>query len=838
MPKENKHSRGRREEKKLKRKRDRGEEELNEPKRQKSQEPTQEENEVEFIGTDNAIPRPDVPMADGDEETGDTERPFYGMLEDQEQEYFRRADELLENNDFPSDEERSLFLANVYREAEGKELKIACSQSCSRLMERLILLSTTEQKKKLFGTFSGNVPHLIQHRFASHCCETLFIQSAPVVTEELTADSKAKKTKEKEEDTKMEGEEEGLPSMEDLFLQTLDELEGRMTFLLTDRFASHTLRVLLVILSGRALEKASTRTLMQSKKKEKISITGLDTTPTELSLNKRAVPSSFQFAVEKIISDTIATMDISFIRVLATHPTGNPTLQLLLELELTNPNTKKGVNSSEKTIISALLPDDITADGSESQTFINGILYDAIGSRLLETICTFAPGKLFKQIYRTVFKDRIAAISRNEISSYVAIKVLNRLSKEDLEEAITAILPQIQGLVDRNRTVILKTLLERCHARGVDSEPLCKSISDAYNSKDKNLLLQMACISDDDMAKLKASTQPLAEGEEPSPAQVQTPRPNASQLHGSLLAQSMLNISSKPNQLISPTSLIQSSLLSLPHDSLLALSLYTTTSHIIQAAIHPTAVSTTAWNPSTKSKETTTTTNITFRRKLINNLLFPASSSFSPEEVAQDPIMILALSSTGSHILDALLSSTASPTSLSSPTSCPLFALTDRIAASLLSHEYMLRDSHPGRIVLRNWSLDLFKRRRGDWVKKVKEAGLEKMKSLLSANVQNQIEVQDAADEEGDENVVEGEGKGKGKGKVSAPGEGKKNRNRKDRKAAKSAAEDAAPKKSAIQLAREKFAAAKLEKARGGSGATKGKDFRTGANAKPLMSTV
>merc|ERR1719262_1230232 len=100
---------------------------------------------------------------------------------------------------------------------------------------------------------------------------------------------------------------------------------------------------------------------MQSKKKEKISITGLDTTPTELSLNKRAVPSSFQFAIE--------------------------------------------------TIISALLPDDITAEKSESQTFINGILYDAIGSRLLETICTFAPGKLFKQIYRTIFKDRIAAVA-------------------------------------------------------------------------------------------------------------------------------------------------------------------------------------------------------------------------------------------------------------------------------------------------------------------------------------------------------------------------------------------------------------------------------------------
>ncbi|KAH9213662.1 armadillo-type protein [Leptodontidium sp. 2 PMI_412] len=810
MPKENKYSRGRRDEKKLKRKRERGEDDTQgQNKRQKSQDPAVEEDiDVQFIGTDNAAAAPS--MGDGfaegqgeGEGEGATERPFYGMLEDQEQEYFRRADELLEQNDFPSEEERALFLANVYREAEGKELKIACSQSCSRLMERLILLSTVEQKKKLFVTFAGNYPHLIQHRFASHCCETLFIQSANLVTEELIADSKAKKKNAgvgEDEDADVEMKEEELLSMEDLFLQTLDELEGQMTFLLTDRFASHTLRVLLVILSGRALEKASTRTLMQSKKKEKISITGLDTTPTELSLNKRAVPSSFQFAIDKIISDTIATMDTTFIHILATHPTGNPTLQLLLELELTNPNSKKVVNASKKTIISALLPDDITAEKSESQTFINGILYDAIGSRLLETIVTFAPGKLFKQIYRTIFKDRIAAVARNEISSYVAIKVFNRLSKEDLEEAVEAIIPQIEGLVQRNRTVILKTLLERCHARGADTKGLVDAIAASYDPKTSNVLLKMSCI--DDIANLITSTQQTPESES---APAQQTKPSASQLHGSLLAQSMLSIPGPPAQLI------QDSLLSLPPQILLALSIYTTTSHIIQSALLPTVSNT-----------------IPFRRKLINALLFPPSSDESP------PVLTLALSPTGSHVLDALLSSTASPTSLTSNTaSVPLFSLTERIASILLSHESQLRDSWTGRIVLRNWSLDLFKRRRGDWVKKIKEASLEKMRALPSTTLTS-TEFQINGDENENGNDEDGNGETK-QPKVSAPGMGKKNR--KDRKMAKNAAKAAAqgPQKSAIQLAREKFAKGKLEK--GGHGAGKGapgKDYRTGANAKPV----
>lgn len=84
-----------------------------------------------------------------------TSSPFYGLLDEEEQEYFRRADDMLEVNQFVDPEEKALFLANVYKEAEGKELKLAHSQSCSRLLERLILHSTPDQLKHLLGKFSG-----------------------------------------------------------------------------------------------------------------------------------------------------------------------------------------------------------------------------------------------------------------------------------------------------------------------------------------------------------------------------------------------------------------------------------------------------------------------------------------------------------------------------------------------------------------------------------------------------------------------------------------------------------------------------------------------------------
>ena len=143
MPQENKKARGRRQ----KRKHDEdGEQAVQEgSKRRKSTDDGQESEylplQVQDESFDGAYPSVD--------------RPFFGMLDEEEQEYFKRADDMLELNSFGDNEERDLFLSNVYREASGKELKIALSQSCSRLMERLIQLSTSSQLKQLFQAFNG-----------------------------------------------------------------------------------------------------------------------------------------------------------------------------------------------------------------------------------------------------------------------------------------------------------------------------------------------------------------------------------------------------------------------------------------------------------------------------------------------------------------------------------------------------------------------------------------------------------------------------------------------------------------------------------------------------------
>lgn len=637
MPKENK-KRGRREERKKRKHEHRHVEDESQSKRTR----LDDQNDYVALGGE---PAENFGGEQPDQTRPDEDMVFYGMLDEEEQEYFKRADELLELNQFEDPESRSLFLANVYREADGKELKLANSQSCSRLMERLIQLSDTKQLKNLFQKFSGHFLNLIQHRFASHCCEALFIQSAPVVTEELIHPP---------EDQYIDPQDVQV-SMENLFLYAINELEGNLGYLMTDRFASHALRVLLVVLAGEPLARSSHRSLLHSRKKEKVTISHAEK-PTENILESRSVPGSFIQAMEKMIKSSVAGLDTTYLRALATHQTGNPALQLLVRLELGQFGKQRA--KDEASVIRTLLPDDPITEGTDSYKFINGLIYDPIGSRLVECIVEFAPGKMFKALYKALFRERIGSLARNEVAGYVVMKVLERLSKEDLEEAMQLILPQIPNMVDRNRTVVIKTLIERCSARSVDTTPIAAKLETAFsgpNGFDITRLLRLG----------EAVT--ANGGNATSNGHTASSQTGSDSLHGSLLAQAMLAVDGPLS------ALIFDSLARLGTPLALNIARSASASRALQGAL------------------TSPTATIIFRRKVIQQFYGHIG------EMALDP--------SASHVIDAIWQGTHG-----------LAFIRERIAEELAENEAALRESFVGRKVWRNWKMDLYKRHRSEWV--------------------------------------------------------------------------------------------------------------------------
>ncbi|KAI1350399.1 pumilio-family RNA binding repeat domain-containing protein [Xylaria sp. FL0043] len=593
-----------------------------------------------------------------------SEREFFGMLSDQEQEYFRSVDEQLDIDSFPSHEERQLFLASVFAEAQGKELKLACSQSCSRLMERLILMANTRQKKKLFEQFAGHFLALVQHRFASHCCETLFLQAAPIVTRELGGERDDMPGDDEDPDEKP------LPYMEELFLLALDELEGRLSFLLTDRFASHTLRVLLLILSGRPLDQVQTISLVHSKKKEKISAPWKFDSGTEVNSQLRAVPNSFNLATKKIIGDSVSGMSPTELRVLATHPTGNPVLQLLLELDITL-NQKSADESGEMTLLWRLLPGapaslkDATTPASD---FVNSMLYDAIGSRILETLIIHCPGKVFKVLYKQILQPRMHSLLRNDTACYPAICVLNRLSKEDLMGVVKQTIPEFSKLVALSRFNAIKALIERCQARQAYDEvkALTKRLIEECGD-DSNSLVPRLCLP------------PSSEGEDRKQHEPLVKNRSAIVSHGSHLVTAMLAIPESPRKAI------QASIAALSEEQVLELATSSApTSHVIVDAL------------STPSQDKI------FHKALVASL--------------RPHVMELANSEHGNKVLSAIIAMPSRSEGISLP-----FHIKESIMTELGQHEQELRDSFIGRRIWRNWKGDLWRNRRVDWIAWAKE---------------------------------------------------------------------------------------------------------------------
>lgn len=612
---------------------------------------------------------------EGNAQSGDM--PFYGLLDTDEQEYFSRANEMLDSNQFHDAEEKNLFVESVYQEANGKELKIACSQGCSRLMEKLISMSDARQIRRIFSKFIGHFLHLVQHRFASHCCETLFIHAAPAVMQ------KTPKTHTKKPSEEEDGEVESNLSLADMFMKVIEELEGNWGYLLTERFASHTIRVLLLVLAGEPVDVSSSDSMVASRKKERLGVPGTGAQEEKSLTQKRSVPESFEPALKKIMSDMVSGLDDTYLRALASHPVGNPVLQVMLFLELSH--FGKASAKDRKSILRRLVPDESFEDGTESATFIRGLLYDQVGSRLVETMVRYMPGKVFKNLYKNNIRDRIGSLARNNTASYVVLRTLERLGKDDLQNAVDLIIPEVPGLIERSRLIVPRVLIERCVVRGVDTKSFARALAGAYDKDPAIRLRQLLRLDESTKNTIEEpEDQEMEDADEKDEKPKKKAPPggsstsSAEKLHGSLLAQAMLAV---PGTL---SELVYSGLLAQETDMLLQLAREPTASRVLQQAL------------------TVPTSSGQFRRQFTSRF--------------QGHVVELALDNSGSHVVDALWVATKD-----------IFFVKERMAQEMAQNEMTLRDSFLGRAVWRNWSMDLYKRRRGEWSARAK--GIERQPS-------------------------------------------------------------------------------------------------------------
>lgn len=458
-------------------------------------------------------------------------------------------------------------------------------------------------------------------------------------------------------------------SMENLFLHTLAELESNIGFLITDRYASHVLRVLLLTLSGEPLVSSSNKQLLQSKKKETISVAGLDASITESLTKTRTVPKSFADALERMIAKSVAGLDTDTLRSLAAHPNGSPALQLLLKVELTKFGKQRA--KDERSIIRTLLPDDPITAESSSASFINGLLYDAVGSHLVEIIIEHAPGKMFKSLLREFFRDRLASLARNEVAGYIVCRLLERMGKDDLYDAHELLIPTIRNLLEKNRTVVVRTLIERCAIREIDTQAIAVQIEDAYRANDGFDVVEFIHLGQGAPTNGHATDDSAYSSTESAAPDCLSRPSEPIKVHFNLLAQAMLL---EPGSLSSMT---LHALVGLDPPTLLKITKDPIASRTLQAAL------------------TNKTSGIIEKRKIIQQFY--------------GHIGDMAVDKASSHVVDCIWEGTHG-----------LAFIRERIAEELAENEAVLRESQHGRAVWKNWKMDMYKRKRGEWVRQSK----------------------------------------------------------------------------------------------------------------------
>ncbi|KAI7117577.1 PLP-dependent transferase, partial [Hortaea werneckii] len=313
--------------------------------------------------------------------------------------------------------------------------------------------------------------------------------------------------------------------------------------------------------------------------------------------------------------------------------------------------------------------------------------------------------------------------------------------KDDLYEAHEAIIPTVPSLLERNRTIVVRTLIERCAIRDVDTQAIAAQIASTFRGTEifniKGFL------------KFESKPETNDENRETPHDSVQSgaddqasefSRPNQStKVHFNLLAQAMLLV---PGAL---SGLILDSIVALDQEALVQMAKDPIVSRTVQVAL------------------TTKNASIIERRKLVQRF-FGCIGDMSIDKAA-------------SHVVDCIWEGTHG-----------LAFIRERIAEELAENEATLRDSSHGRAVWKNWKMDLYKRKRHEWVRQSKIKASNDGFQSFSELEQNK--------EEGGQRAAGGGGAGGGAGKTP------------------------------LQLARERHAAKRA--GRGGSGAGRG-DGRPGS---------
>ncbi|GAA5974331.1 hypothetical protein JCM11641_006742 [Rhodosporidiobolus odoratus] len=606
------------------------------------------------------------------------------------------------------EDERPLLLRSALESLSGHEVSLAGDGESSVVLEQLLYAMDDFAKRVLLDRFSGMFEKLVKHRSASHVLQTLF---------ELTGETVHRETRGEVATGPSGSDTSDLPTMTSLLLSLLQELLPTISTLIYDSFASHTIRILLLVFSGVPCSSSSTSTssgpssaaAARSKKstnfrKNQGASFGKNWLADDASLTtaqqagakgkakaaeaRLAVPSSFGDALKEIyvaldgLDADAASMQGAQnavpgegVRKAAMHEVAGPVMRILIELEAAQPDGGWTAGGWADRVLCGLVsevldPESVAKEQREAakdlrEEYLAGLLRHPASSPTFEMILHLAHPPIFSPLWSQFFAGKVHRLAANAVANFVVAVGISRVGEEEMKglvQELRAVPTERRGeWIDNFRTGVLRALMESASRLQCCEGEVAELMLDTFGLKteDEKKLVVPCVLTLNRLQYWKK----LATGATPEPS-----------TQGSVLLQTWLKMHAPHQQVVFD------SIASLPFDTLLPLTRSTTSSRIFDALLG---------SPTTPPRALRT-----FILSLIGH--FP--------ELADDRI--------GSRVAERAFAA------------ADVF-LKDKIAASVFDHQDELQRSAYAHFLARKMELPLWGRRRDDWKAKMARLSAE-----------------------------------------------------------------------------------------------------------------
>ncbi|VDI72963.1 nucleolar protein 9 [Mytilus galloprovincialis] len=358
--------------------------------------------------------------------------------------YYRRVTETL-NEGFSTDEDRELFLDNVFNQLEEDGPKVCRLASTSRVLEKLILDAQDKNILQLLKAFSQDWIVLLSDRFGSHVLQKLICQ-IPRCLSKIS----------NEEDTEDE-------TIYTYFLNLCNFLKDNISDARTDVYASHILRVVLQVLGGVNVGEQVVRSRL-SRNQDK---DGQD----EINMDNFSPSDKFKKVLLKftkvILSSETLNMEIC-------SATNNPLIQTVL-LVLHKVNDQK----CQKYLKKLLYIPGLFESNEES---LPVIAKDEVGSFMVEQILNLCSGEFYTELYKKLFKGKLLLYAVHPVSNFILQRLITNVKeKEHFEEIFGELCGYLEDMLAVNHLGVVTRLAETCHRLGCNQEKLLRSLKAAFH---------------------------------------------------------------------------------------------------------------------------------------------------------------------------------------------------------------------------------------------------------------------------------------------------------------------------------------------------------------------